>query len=119
MTKYLTEYEYIMREERPQGLYNYTQILDPDTNAFTTMLAMIGGHMPTKRIPWSPWISKGELLRDEGGKLWYVSNIERVNPDDWFSDEKVAVLRQPWGPFKEMSQKISWLEDEVFPRFPV
>jgi hypothetical protein len=88
--------------------------LDPDTSTFTTMLMkMTGGY---RKMVSAGHLRKGDFVNESGGQ-WYVSAIVRKNADDWFSDEKLAVLTKPWmevEPPLRTSFKVSWLEDQLF-----
>lgn len=82
--------------------------LDPDVTEFTTMLAKLAARH---------WVAAGNLRKgdfvNEGGSQWYVTAIMLRNPDDWFSDERVAILEKPWRE-KPTNTRVAWLEDTLF-----
>ncbi len=88
-------------------------ILDPDTSAFTTMLLKIGSwnrqEIAAGRLREYDWVNKD-------GKQWVVLQIKRKAPDDWFSDEMVAVIARPWNEPLFSKGRVAWMEDDLMPR---
>lgn len=92
-------------------------MLNPDMSAFRRMLTTLG-YPPSLTVRWEPGMYAGSFLSHETtGEAWRVSYIKLVDPDDWFSDERIAVCHHPWQE-RQKTQRIEWLDDVLVPRLP-
>ncbi len=106
----------IVHVAEPQRI-NYTQIttLDPDTSQFQTMLMALGHEQRWKYTEKNHGlvIIGRRAFDPKTGRVGDVSPSDYLDPDDWFSEERGFTVT--WDGAVDRT-KITWLEDEMFPR---